>query len=224
MKLTEEQIAKLKKLAEKQRETKVFKTPANFLLLSPHPDDESIGCGGFLCKYGKNTDIIILTDGALGFTGTCPDNLVEIRQNEVKDAMEILKPRSFTFLNLPDLGLMFHEKEFESIDLTKYDYVLIPNVNEHHPDHATVFPFVKNLIKKQNAKCILVEYEVWTPIVRPNLFIDITYFADIKWKAIEKYVSQTAQFAYVDMAKGINRYRGGYKKTGYVEAYHVVEE
>lgn len=224
MQLTEEQIEKLKKLEEKQKETKVFKTPANFLLLSPHPDDESIGCGGFLCKYGKMTDVIILTDGALGFTGTCPDNLVEIRQNEVKAAMDILKPRSFSFLKLPDLGLMFHEKEFGVIDLTKYDYVLIPNANEHHPDHATVFPFTKNLKEKQNAKCILVEYEVWTPIVRPNLFIDITYFADIKWKAIEKYVSQTAQFAYVDMAKGINRYRGGYKKTGYVEAYHVVEE
>lgn len=223
MKLTEEQIEKLKKLEERQKETKVFKESSNFLLLSPHPDDESIGCGGFLYKYGKNTDVIILTDGALGFTGICPDNLVEIRQNEVRAAMEILKPRSFSFLNLPDLGLMFHEKEFEKIDLTKYDYVLIPNENEHHPDHATVLPFINKLKEKQNAKSILVEYEVWTPIIKPNLYLDITDVADIKWKAIEKYLSQTAQFAYIDMAKGINRYRGGYKKTGYVEAYHVIE-
>ena len=33
-------------------------------ILAPHADDESIGCGGLLALYGKQCDVVLLTDGA----------------------------------------------------------------------------------------------------------------------------------------------------------------
>ena len=36
------------------------------LLLAPHPDDESIGCGGILIKHPNNFKVICLTDGRCG--------------------------------------------------------------------------------------------------------------------------------------------------------------
>ena len=39
---------------------------ARILVLAPHADDETIGCGGFLLKYGKQCDVVLLTDGRYG--------------------------------------------------------------------------------------------------------------------------------------------------------------
>lgn len=36
------------------------------LIVAPHPDDESIGCGGLLALYGKQCDVRLLTDGRRG--------------------------------------------------------------------------------------------------------------------------------------------------------------
>ena len=43
-----------------------FKKTDKILIVSPHPDDETIGCGGLLAKYGPQCDILMLTDGRLG--------------------------------------------------------------------------------------------------------------------------------------------------------------
>ena len=36
------------------------------LVLAPHADDESIGCGGLLLKYPNNFEVVVLTDGRKG--------------------------------------------------------------------------------------------------------------------------------------------------------------
>ena len=36
------------------------------LVVAPHPDDESLGCGGLMSKYGKQCDVLLLTDGRRG--------------------------------------------------------------------------------------------------------------------------------------------------------------
>lgn len=39
------------------------------LVIAPHADDESIGCGGLLLKYPDNCDVVVLTDGAKAALG-----------------------------------------------------------------------------------------------------------------------------------------------------------
>lgn len=40
------------------------------LVIAPHADDESIGCGGLLLTYPQNFEVVVLTDGRRGGGGT----------------------------------------------------------------------------------------------------------------------------------------------------------
>ncbi len=44
-------------------------TPKNILVLAPHPDDESLGCGGtikLLTQAGMQVDVLLMTRGENG--------------------------------------------------------------------------------------------------------------------------------------------------------------
>ena len=43
-----------------------FSEKDKILIVAPHPDDETIGCGGILTLYGSQCDVVLLTDGRLG--------------------------------------------------------------------------------------------------------------------------------------------------------------
>lgn len=59
-------------------------------ILAPHADDESIGCGGLLAKYGSQCDVILLTDGRLNGNGNTPEETVKIREAEFAAVMKFL--------------------------------------------------------------------------------------------------------------------------------------
>lgn len=44
-----------------------IKESDRILIVAPHPDDETLGCGGILAKYGEKCDVLLITDGRLGF-------------------------------------------------------------------------------------------------------------------------------------------------------------
>ena len=61
----------------------------------PHSDDETFGMGGSLLKascQGIETHVLVLTDGALGGHR---EDLVSIRQSEVKEAARVLGLKVF---------------------------------------------------------------------------------------------------------------------------------
>src|ERR1700746_771451 len=63
------------------------------LVLAPHPDDESLGCGGLIaacCAAGRPPGVAILTDGCASHPGSCaypPQRLAAIRKQEVTSAV-----------------------------------------------------------------------------------------------------------------------------------------
>ncbi|HVB68597.1 MAG TPA: PIG-L family deacetylase [Acetobacteraceae bacterium] len=80
------------------------------LVLAPHPDDESLGCGGLIaacCAAGHDVRVLVITDGAASHTGSArypPSRLAALRQSETAAAMAALGlPRDrLEFLGLPD--------------------------------------------------------------------------------------------------------------------------
>jgi LmbE family N-acetylglucosaminyl deacetylase len=83
---------------------------APFVVLSPHPDDESLGAGGLIaaaCAAGQRADVVVVTDGS----GSHPrsvryprQRLIDLRRTEVDAAGALLglAPDRVHHLELPD--------------------------------------------------------------------------------------------------------------------------
>lgn len=204
----------------------VIEENKNILIVSPHPDDESIGCGGLLKLYGKQADILLLTDGRKGGCTYCHDEsaLVQLRKEEFLSAAQYADARHTFLLEIPEGTLRNSYQTIKKFDFSMYDYIFVPNKYESHHDHADTFNMVKKCIKKNKQK--LFQYEVWTPLRYPTHYLDITSVMNHKEIMIGKYKSQTESVDYPGRTKGLNRYRAirntqDDTASGYAEAYEL---
>lgn len=187
-------------------------------ILAPHADDEVIGCGGLLAKYGNQCDVILLTDGA--FNGD--KNIQKIREDEFTKVMNFLKIENFSFMRAKDTQLVEAYDLFEKIDFSKYNYVIMPHPSDPHKDHVVPQAFFKKLKNKKHLKAKAVYYEVWGTMNEPTNFVDISDVVEIKRKAIEMYESQK-NIDYAGRILGLNHYRGMRHNVEFAEAYTIVD-
>ena len=83
------------------------------VVVAPHPDDESLGCGGLMAEArarGREVRVVIVSDGCGSHTHSAlypPAKLRDLRETETVDAVGILGvfQESVTFLRLPDAGV-----------------------------------------------------------------------------------------------------------------------
>lgn len=198
----------------------------NILVVAPHPDDESIGCGGLLELYGKQTDVLLLTDGRKGHCSFCKDEmeLVQVRKKEFLAAMEYANVRQTFLLDIPEGSLRNSYRIIKEFDFSRYDYIFVPNKYESHHDHADAFNMVQKCVLKK--KPYLFQYEVWTPLRYPTHYLDITNAMSQKEIMIRSYKSQLESVDYPGRIKGLNKYRAiripqKDSASGYAEAYEL---
>lgn len=199
----------------------VLKTD-RILVVAPHPDDESVGCGGLLALYGPQCDVLLLTDGRRGVPADGSKTEAEtaaIREAEFEAAAAFFGVRKTIRLRLPDGSLREHGFAGSQVDLRPYDVVFVPNRAERHPDHAAAYRIVKKLCKRQRAGAELLEYEVWSPIAAPNRFLDISDVMERKLAGIRFYESQVKELNYEALATGLNAYRGAPHHVSCCEAF-----
>jgi len=198
---------------------------SKILILAPHPDDESIGCGGIMLIH-DNVDVICITDGSLGIPSMPKSEVVEIRKNEFKRATDYANINSVYFLNIPDGKINENWKIFKSINFKKYDLILTPNINDQHIDHYYTSKFVAKSIKNKlfvsNSKIAM--YEVWNPISIPNKFIDISKIVEKKKELIKFHKSQCKIIDYSTRIIALNHYRGMSNNVKYSEVYKLFNQ
>lgn len=124
---------------------------ADALVLAPHPDDESLGCGGLLAAsaaQGGRPAVLILTDGAGSHPGSIrypPGRLRELRAAEAREAVAVLgvAPERLAFMGLadtraPTAGAAF-EAAVEALGATLAQFdcgvLLAPWRHDPHCDH-----------------------------------------------------------------------------------------
>ncbi len=204
---------------------------SNILIFAPHFDDESIACGGTIIGHVRQKDdisVIFMTSGNSGSISHQKLNEVEygnLRRAEASEALKVLGiPKQFECLEL-DEGFMYSTPELEKLLVTmirrkKPDIVYVPHENENHNDHIVTNIAVTKAVQRANWKYFpslgmkphqvseIRAYEVWTPLQRPNLYVDITPVISLKEKAIDCYQSQLIHHKYHHAIIGLNRYRG----------------
>ena len=214
------------------------------LVLSPHADDEILGCGGFISKYSKlkyNIFVLILTNANKGAPEIFSEEKINKIRNEAKRANNIIGTSKIFFENLPALNLNNYpfykiteiiENYLKNIDP---EIVLIPSSNDIHEDHKIIFKAAKVSMrtnKKRNIKKIL-SYEVlseteWNENEKsfnPNYFVNLKKSEiDNKVKAFLKYKSQVKKFPHPRSKEAIinlSKVRGSQSFMEYAEAFKV---
>jgi N-acetylglucosamine malate deacetylase 1 len=199
------------------------------LVLSPHIDDDVIGCGGVIRQHadvGAAVVSVYLRDG--GAT----------RESEARRAAEIIGVSELIFLrwgpaaNTRRWGPVPTAKSLipiqqdtikglrEIIENTKPEVLYAPFFLDPHPDHASATYLLDAAISSCRAPIErLYLYEVWGPLV-PDVLVDITKQADVKRRAINAHCSQVENINMGDGILGLNRYRAEMNRIrGYAEAY-----
>lgn len=196
----------------------LFPESARILVLAPHPDDESIGCGGLLLKFPSQCDVVVLTDGRYGgLSGQSEIDTIVMRRLELKKAMVYAGVKNYLFLGVEDGKLSENFTKFSNLDINGYDAIFVPAPGENHPDHSCVYEFLLRL--KPQAR--IFTYEVWSALPVPSHYIDMSDVVDEKKNLISYYESQLVQVDYVSKTIGLNCFRGllPYPAVQYAEAY-----
>ena len=187
----------------------------NVLAIAPHPDDESIGCGGTLRKHvlaGARVTVVFLTSGELGLKHLPKEKAWEVREAEARIAAGILGVTETLFLRGPDwmLGDSTIAEQLRPI-LTRqeWSFLYLPHSGEWHPDHKACLSLVQSALKAYGSfSAVLRGYEIWTPLLEFEHVEDIGAVMAVKLRAIRAHKSQTAQLNYARAALGLNAYRG----------------
>ena len=186
----------------------------NILVLSPHPDDDVIGCGGTLHIYhrrGARITIVYMTDGRKGNPKYDENSLVVQRREEARKATAVIGIDNLIFLDNKDTELSATPKTIKELQdilhKVKPEAVFLPFLLDNHPDHrATNDIFVKASFKYK-APLTCYGYEIWTPISTPNYAVNITDQIEVKKQSIEQHHSQTELCPINDCMSGLCKYR-----------------
>ena len=198
----------------------------NILVLAPHPDDETLGCGGTLIRLSQTAriDLLLVTDGA--GAGGLPPGSAKIRFEELRRASAILGISEIEALDYPD-GAFVADQAFEQVLKKRLlekspDAIFLPSAEDYHPDHALVGQALVRLLMKGEIPAPLFFYEVWAPVKATHV-VDITEVMDQKTEAIRCHRTALDCGDYLEAIAGLNRYRGLYLGKGrYAEAFERV--
>jgi LmbE family N-acetylglucosaminyl deacetylase len=151
----------------------------SFLVVAPHPDDETFGCGGtlaILSQTGVDVRVLIITDGAASHPGhpsMAPSRLAELRKEETRRSMSILgvPPERLTFLGAADGTMNDLTKEgadalVQSIAATLRESgaaaILLPCRNDGSSEHEAVFRLTQRAVAESGISVRVLEYPVWS--------------------------------------------------------------
>lgn len=202
------------------------------LVLSPHPDDETFGCGGtikLLTEAGAAVDVLYLTHGELGTASpeaSTPEGqkqLAATRACEAQEACRLLGVRQVEFLAGRD-GQLGEQPELvgplRARILAGCDRVFCPWPGERHPDHAATFALLRQALQGCTSALQVWLYEVWTPLPQPNVFIPIDGTMVAKTAAARAHQSQLACLDYLSAFQGLAAYRSLFcPGSRYAEAF-----
>lgn len=210
------------------------------LVLAPHMDDEVIGCGGSLLKHrdaNRELAVLYLTDGSHFMQDSIDcEALRTIRKREAEQVSRLLGMKSY-FLNVPDRTLAYNPEIIHQIICILQDYqpdiVYVPHCGEADREHRLCNEIYSEACwlaediyalkwkRSMNTPKVVLEYEIWTPLAKPQYLEDINRYMKQKVELINLYSSQRRFCDYAQAFEMLNGYRGT-MQTGnlsYAEAF-----
>jgi LmbE family N-acetylglucosaminyl deacetylase len=219
---------------------------STILAIAPHPDDETLGCGGALLRHRKDGDDIhwlIVTDMTeeAGFTA----DRIEAREKEITAVAEAYGFASVTRLGLPatrldtlPLGDII-EKIAAAFEKIKPDTVYVPFPGDVHSDHRETFDAVAACCKWFRHASVrrIAAFEIPSETdfgidpsrqpFRPNLFVDVSDWLDGKIRIMEMFDGEMGDFPFPRSEQAIRalaHHRGSQAGCAAAEAFMILKE
>ena len=218
----------------------------NILVISPHPDDETLGCGGTILKHEDIGDkiywlIITNIDAKNGWNR----NIVEKRQKEIETVAEIYGFEKTFKLDYPaaKLDTMPIQEIIESISKVifeiKPEVIYLPNRSDVHTDHQITFktaysctknfryPFIKKILMYETLSETEFAPALPENTFTPNVFVDTTKYFEKKLEIFKIYKSEVMEEPFprsLKVVEAFNKYRGSRIGEKYAEAFVLLEE
>jgi len=201
------------------------------LVISVHPDDETLGCGGTILKHIiSNNEVHCL------FVTSGNDNQKQI----IKKVSELYGFKSNICLGLSELILAdmslsdIIPRISSVIQQIEPETLYIPNRSDIHSDHRAIYnavavctksfryPYVKKILMSE----VISETDFSPALLEnaflPNYFIDITETFSKKIEILQLYESELLPYPQTrntNAMKALNRYRGSLINSEYAEAF-----
>ena len=186
-----------------------------FVVISPHPDDESLGLGGLIAASraaGIDVRVVVVSDGSQSHPNSRSfprERLVALRRAETDAATAVLglAPGAVTHLDLPDAAVPMEGLAFEAavahlaavVDDSRAAAVFVTWGLDPHCDHEAAAAMARHLRDHRPGLAIWC-YPIWgwhldpeTPIDTPpprGVRVDIARWSDAKGRAIAAHASQ----------------------------------
>ncbi len=217
------------------------------LVIAPHPDDETLGCGGSLLKHKSNGDSLSWLVATRGHEPQWSAELLEQKEREISAVAAAYGFDNTFRLNFPTIKLdQLPVEELiaairDAITDSKPDCVYLNHGGDVHSDHRVLFEATMSVLKpfyssKHGVKRVL-SYEVLSstdaaPVnparaFLPNVFIDVTDFLEKKLEIMGLYESELQVSPLprsLDSLRALARVRGATIGVEYGEAFMLVRE
>jgi LmbE family N-acetylglucosaminyl deacetylase len=142
------------------------------LVFAPHPDDETLGCGGTVIRKiqaGARVGVVFMTDGSASHRNLVSENdLRGLRRKEALAACSILgvPPERVWFMDFRDGDLSACEDEatgrvVEIFRQHEVEQVFVPYSGDLTADHVATRSIILRALRRTSARVTVYEYPVW---------------------------------------------------------------
>jgi len=213
------------------------------LVIAPHPDDETLGCGGTLFRHKQEGDKMywIIVTGISEETGWS-DKAVKKRDAEIDEVAE-----KYGFVDV--FNLCFPTTKIDALPISNLivkitdvykkvepEIIYMPFAYDIHTDHQLIAKAMQSTFKwfryPHIQKVLMYESLSETEFnfiedrtFRPNVFVDISQYLDEKIDAMKIYESEVGDFPFPRSEKTMRSFvalRGSQSGYEAAEAFELV--
>jgi LmbE family N-acetylglucosaminyl deacetylase len=216
------------------------------LVIAPHPDDETLGCGGTLLRHKSEGDSIhwlIATrmDMSIGFS----EEQIAHREAQLRCVTDVYGFNSvngldFITTRLDEMPMGDVVGSISSVikEISPHT-IYLPYRGDVHTDHRVVFDAVISCTKWFRYPCIkrILSYETLSETefginpdsngFRPNVFVDISTYMDKKLEILGAYATELGAFPFprsIEAVQAQALLRGATAGCTAAEAFMLLKE
>lgn len=218
------------------------------LVLAPHADDETLGCGGVMARHvaeGDTVYVAVLTNASVGAPELFSAAQIEVVREEARVAHAVLGVSRTYFEEFPAPRLDSEPSYPIAMAISRLiretgaEVLYIPFRGDLHNDHRVIFtaalvaarPVPGQTVRTVLAYETLSETEWAAPFgddaFIPTVFVDISATLEQKLAALDCFKSQMKPFPNsrsLDAVTALARLRGATVNVLAAEAFHLIRD